>query len=47
MNIIKKSPYCNDEGFMPPINEIRENMGDKFNELREQLIKKTVKIIPD
>ena len=33
-----------DEGFMPPINVIREAMGDKFEELRERLIQRADRI---
>jgi hypothetical protein len=33
-----------DEGFMPPINMIRDTMGNKFEELRERLIQKAERI---
>jgi hypothetical protein len=33
-----------DEGFIPPMNEIRDAMGDKFDDLRECLIEKSEQI---
>jgi len=33
-----------DEGFIPPINGIRDTMGDKFEELRERLTQKAERI---
>jgi polyhydroxyalkanoate synthesis regulator protein len=42
----RESLYHHDEGFMPPINDIRDDMGNKFNELREQLINAQERIYP-
>jgi hypothetical protein len=33
-----------DEGFIPPMNEIRDAMGDRFDDLRECLIEKSEQI---
>jgi len=44
---IKETLYPHDEGFMPPINGIRDEMGDKFNELRERLISTQERIYPE
>jgi hypothetical protein len=43
----RESLYQHDEGFMPPINDMRDDMGDKFNELREQLINTQERIYPE
>jgi hypothetical protein len=43
----RETLYHRDEGFMPPINGIRDNMGDKFDELREQLINTQERIYPE
>ncbi len=33
-----------DGGFMPPMNEIRDSLGDKFDDLKERLLDKTERI---
>jgi len=43
----RESLYHHDEGFMPPINGIKDDMGDKFDELREQLINTQERIYPE
>ena len=43
----RESLYHHDEGFMPPINDMRDDMGDKFDELREQLINTQERIYPE
>jgi len=43
----RETLYPRDEGFMPPINGIRDEMGDKFNELRERLIDIQERIYPE
>ena len=43
----RETLYHRDEGFMPPINEIRDDMGDKFDELRERLINTQERIYPE
>ena len=37
---IRESSDPGDEGFLPPINRIRDTMGNKFEELRERLVQK-------
>ena len=37
---IRESLDPGDEGFLPPINRIRDTMGNKFEELRERLVQK-------
>ena len=41
---IREALNPNDEGFMPPINVVREAMGDRFEELRERLIQRADRI---
>jgi hypothetical protein len=41
---MREALYPGDEGFMPPINGIREAMGNTFEELRERLIEKAERI---
>jgi len=41
---IREALAPGDEGFMPPINRIRDTMGDKFEELEEKLIQKAERI---
>jgi len=41
---IREALTPDDEGFMTPINVIREAMGDKFEELRERLIQRAERI---
>jgi hypothetical protein len=44
---IRESLYHHDEGFIPPINDIRNDMGTKFDELRERLINTQERIYPE
>jgi hypothetical protein len=44
---IRESWYHRDEGFIPPINDIRNDMGNKFDELRERLITTQERIYPE
>jgi hypothetical protein len=43
----RESFYHRDEGFMPPIKGIRDDLGDKFDELRERLINTKERIYPE
>jgi hypothetical protein len=43
----RETLYHRDEGFMPPINGIRDDLGDKFDELRERLINTKERIYPE
>lgn len=43
----KESLYHHDEGFIPPINGLRDDMGNKFDELRERLIDSQERIYPE
>ena len=43
----RESLYHHDEGFMPPINGIKDDMGDTFDELRERLINTQERIYPE
>ena len=43
----RETLYHRDEGFMPPINGLRDDMGDKFDELRERLITAQERIYPE
>lgn len=44
---IKRTLHPREEMFMPPLNQIREDMGDKFDELRERLTDKMETFYPD
>lgn len=41
---IREALNPSNEGFMPPINRIRDTMGNRFDDLRERLIDKTERI---
>jgi hypothetical protein len=41
---LEETLVLGDEGFIPPMNEIRDAMGDKFDDLRECLIEKSERI---
>ena len=43
---IRETLSRGDEGFMPPMNQVRDNMGDEFDKLREHLINKSKRIYP-
>jgi hypothetical protein len=43
----RESLYHHDEGFIPPMNDIKNDMGDKFDELRERLITTQERIYPE
>jgi hypothetical protein len=42
----RETLYHRDEGFMPPINGIRDDIGEEFNELRARLINTQERIYP-
>lgn len=44
---IRQALHPSDEGFIPPMNDIKDNMGNKFDELREQFIRKSKRIYPE
>ncbi len=44
---IREVLHQDEEGFIPPINQIRDDMGDEFDKLREKLINKKEKIYPE
>ena len=43
----RETLYHRDEGFIPPINGIRDDLGDEFDELRERLINTQERIYPE